>query len=91
MSEFIPTPWPHAYDAGYTAGRADALGSGVAGLLGEVARYRKALAAIGRRGKEPMPAGVARRIAREALDRTGARTERRKTHSQRQSRPEGGA
>jgi hypothetical protein len=62
---------------GYSAGRTDALGSGITGLLDEIARYKKALAAIGTRGK-PLPAGLAKQLTRGALDRTGAREERRK-------------
>ena len=69
--------WGEGYDCGYSAGRYDALGDGVTGVLEEVARLKKALATIGKRG-DPLPATVARRIAREALDRTGTREERRK-------------
>jgi hypothetical protein len=68
--------WGDGYDAGYRSGRADALGAGVAGLLEEIERYRKALAIIGRKGK-PLPPAVTKQVARDALGQSGARRERR--------------
>ena len=68
--QWVPTSWGQAYDNGYSAGRADALDSGVSGLLDELGRYRRALATIGRKG-EPLSSYAARAIARKALDRTG--------------------
>lgn len=65
----MPHSWGQAYDNGYSAGRADALGSGVSGLLDEIGRYRMALATIGRKGV-PLSGYAARAIARKALDRT---------------------
>jgi hypothetical protein len=63
--------WGDAYDKGYSAGRVDALDSGVSGLFEEIGRYRLALAAIGRKG-EPLSGFAARAIARKALDRSGS-------------------
>ena len=66
-SLYVSNAYGRGWDAGYMAGRSEALGTGAEGLLEENAALRAALAKIGRKGNKPLPGEAARQIARKAL------------------------